>query len=121
MRSFTIAIILLCCTVNIVLAADSLSSKSTVAIMDFKNNGQKDFDYLQSALPSMLATTFASSEKLQIVEREQLEKIIAEMKVGMTGLIDPKQAVQIGKMAGANMVVLGSFANLGTAIRIDVT
>lgn len=120
MRKIIIGIVLVTCFANIMFAADTLSNKNIIAIMDFKNSGAKEYDNLQSSLPNMLATTFASSEKIQVVERSQIEKIVSEMKVGLSGLIDAEQAAKIGKMAGAKMVVLGTYTNLGSSIRIDV-
>lgn len=94
-------------------------AQNRVAIMDFRNNGSPDYNYLESGIASMLGTTLATSEKIQVVERGQLEKILREMNLGMSGLIDPQTAARVGNMAGARLVVIGSFINLGSAIRID--
>jgi TolB-like protein len=120
MRTLVIVSLLaLSCVTARATTADSTATRNVVAIMDFKNNGHKDYDYLKSSLSSMLATTFALSNRIQVVERSQLKKIVSEMKIGMSGLVDAKQAAHVGKVAGANMVVLGSFTNLGAAIRVD--
>ena len=120
MRTLIVASMLALGYINAAAAtADSTAPRNVVAIMDFKNNGHKDYNYLQSSLSSMLATTFALSNRIQVVERSQLEKIVSEMKIGMSGLVDAKQAAHVGRVAGANMVVLGSFTNLGTSIRVD--
>jgi TolB-like protein len=120
MRSLAIvSLLVLSCINAVAMTADSMVNRNVVAIMDFKNNGHKDYNYLQSSLSSMLATTFARSNRIQVVERAQLEKIVSEMKIGMSGLVDAKQAAHVGKVAGATMVVLGSFTNLGASIRVD--
>ena len=41
-----------------------------------------------------------------VVERDQLDKIIAEQNLGMTGLIDESTVVEAGKLLGANYVVI---------------
>ena len=45
-----------------------------------------------------------------VVERTEIEKLIKEQKLGASGFVDPDQAVTIGKMAGADSIVIGSGA-----------
>ncbi|MBL8032206.1 MAG: hypothetical protein JNJ69_00785 [Leptospiraceae bacterium] len=45
-----------------------------------------------------------------VVERTEIERLIKEQKLGASGLIDPNQAVAIGKLAGADSIVIGSGA-----------
>lgn len=45
-----------------------------------------------------------------VVERTELERLVKEQKLSMSGLIDPNQAVAIGKLAGADSIVMGSGA-----------
>lgn len=46
----------------------------------------------------MLSTTLASSRQIRVAERDQLDKILEEMQLGMTGLLDPSTAAQVGKI-----------------------
>jgi TolB-like protein len=87
--------------------------------MSFANNGSEEYDYLQNGIAQILTTTLAKSEQIQIVERNQLEKITNELALGMSGLLDAESAAKVGKVAGANYMVIGSFINLGKAIRLD--
>lgn len=96
-----------------------LSGQSRLAVMNFKNNGAIQYNYLESGIANMLSTTLASSREIRVVERVQLDKILEEMQLGLTGLVDPSTAAQVGKIAGAQYVVIGSFINLGRALRID--
>lgn len=90
-----------------------------LAVLNFKNNGALQYNYLESGIANMLSTTLAGSRQIRLVERVQLDKILNELQLGMTGLIDPATAAQVGKIAGAQYVVIGSFINLGRAIRMD--
>lgn len=94
-------------------------AKFRVAIMNFRNDGAPQFNYLQSGIGSMLGTTMGFSHELLISERGQLDRILEEMKLGMAGLVDPSTAARIGKIAGVEYVVIGSYINLGHAIRLD--
>jgi hypothetical protein len=63
--------------------------------------------------------------RFSLVNRENLLQIIDELKFQQSGLVDEKQAVQLGKVMAANQVVTGRFGSLGgsyilQAKRIDV-
>jgi hypothetical protein len=81
--------------------------------------------------PAALILTEALREELfrlkqyTLVNRENLQKILEEMALQQTGLIDEKQAVKTGKGLAASQVVTGSLGLLGKtyvlqAKRIDV-
>jgi Curli production assembly/transport component CsgG len=60
-----------------------------------------------------------------LVDREDLEKVLQEMALQQTGLIDEKQAVKTGKVLAANQVITGRLGLLGKthifqAKRVDV-
>jgi hypothetical protein len=51
--------------------------------------------------------------RFQLVNRENLGKVLQEIELGMSGLVDEKQAVQIGKGLAAGEVVTGQLGALG--------
>ncbi len=60
-----------------------------------------------------------------LVNRENLVQVLKEIELQMTGLVDEKQAVKIGKGLAANQIVMGRYGALGkTAVlqakRVDV-
>jgi hypothetical protein len=52
------------------------------------------------------------------VERELLDKIMAEQKLSASGLVDPVTSVQVGKLLGARGIVAGTVTDLGENIEI---
>ena len=55
--------------------------------------------------------TFQKGVKTSIfsfVERSEMERIIKEQRLGMTGLIDDSQAAQVGKILGIDAIITGS-------------
>jgi TolB-like protein len=103
----------------LIFAAGETSARPRIGVMNFKNNGAPQYNYLEGGIADMLSTALAGSRQIRIVERVQLDKILEELQLGMSGLLDPSTAAQVGKIAGAQYVVIGSFINLGRAIRID--
>lgn len=59
---------------------------------------------------------FVKAGKMDVVEREALSKILKEQKLSMTGLIDEGSAVKVGKLLGADVIIIGR----GTALRKHV-
>ncbi len=43
-----------------------------------------------------------------VVERAQVDHLIKEQKLSVSGFINPKEAVAIGKLAGADTIVIGN-------------
>jgi len=49
-----------------------------------------------------------SRKGFSVIDRENIEKILKEQQLSMTGLIDEEEAVQVGKLSGAELVLIGS-------------
>ncbi|MBN2401219.1 MAG: hypothetical protein JXN64_02355 [Spirochaetes bacterium] len=50
---------------------------------------------------------FVKSQKIDVVEREALDKLIEEDKLSLTGIIDESKAARIGKKLGVDAMILG--------------
>jgi len=59
-------------------------------------------------LENSLVDVFVAMKRFDIVERAQLEKVIAEQQLSLTGMISDSAAVSIGKLLGTNYLILGS-------------
>jgi TolB-like protein len=66
-----------------------------------------------------MMTTFYGLNRFKLFERSQLEKILEEQKLGMTGILDASTAAEIGKGIGVDAIVLGSVTRSGSNIAID--
>src|SRR5579863_5519837 len=83
---------------------------TTVAILPFNNNSDDaSLDKMGTTLADMISAQMAASKGFKLVERQRLDAIMKEQKLGMTGAVDTATAVQIGKIAGANVIAFGSF------------
>jgi TolB-like protein len=90
-----------------------------VAVMDFTNAAGQELAHLGKGLQSMLITDLTAVEGFELVERERLGDIRAELELGQSELIDKKTAVRIGKLAGATHLIVGSYTVAGARMRID--
>jgi TolB-like protein len=54
-----------------------------------------------------------------LVERGQLDKVLAELKIQDTALIDPATAAKIGKLSGADLMLLGEITDSDSLVVIN--
>jgi len=110
-----IFIFLLCCATNIF-----PQNKMVIAVLDFQNNaGNRDFDYLEQAIPEMLITNLMASEKIKLVERTRIQHILEEHKLTLSGVIAENTIIQLGELIGASYLLYGSVFKFEETIRLD--
>jgi len=94
--------------------------KFKIAVMKFKslNPGEKNTS-LGSMIAEMFTTEVVNNNSFKIVEREQLNKILGELKIGQSGVLDTTDAQELGKILGAGAIITGSVMKMGDSLRID--
>jgi curli biogenesis system outer membrane secretion channel CsgG len=95
-------------------------NKPRVAILEFKNKASHYswnwYDAGRGA-QDMLVTELVKSGKYRVIEREQLAAIMREKNLSLSGDIDPRTAVKIGKMLGVEYLIAGAVTELGVTDR----
>ena len=99
-------------------------TRRTIAVMYFQNNAllnKEGMAPLEKGLTDMLITELTKISALKVVERSQLEQLMKEMGLGASGAIDPSTAQNMGKLLGAETLLLGAFATdmSGKKMRLD--
>lgn len=61
----------------------------------------------------LLFAFLADSEQLAFVDRAELTKVLAEHELNLSGMVAPGQAVQVGNLTGARLLVSGSVMEVG--------
>ncbi len=104
-------------------ASSETSVQKTIAVLYFQNNSIADRDKmepLRKGLADMLITELSKIQALKVIERNQLQQMIEEMKLGQSGMVDEKTAQQVGRLLGAQTLLLGSYVVMfGGKMRID--
>src|SRR5213076_2519612 len=95
-----------------------------IAVMPFDNGGsygqgKEDFDALQKGIAGMLISELAQNPAARVVEREDIEKLLAEQSLGASGKVTPETAAKIGKLVGARYVIVGTFIDFYGDFRLD--
>lgn len=92
----------------------------TIAISYFDNSsGDAKYNALSKGIADMLITDLSKVKGVTIVEREKLEKLIQEIKLGQSKYFDQATAQKLGKGLGAQNILTGSFYVLDNIIRLD--
>ena len=79
----------------------------------------EDFEALRVGLQQILMTELARNPALRVVERSQLNALIAEQDLGAAGRVDPETAARVGRIVGAKFMVLGGFVDWFGDFRLD--
>lgn len=89
-----------------------------IAVLPFQTKGL-GVEISDINIVEQIMTTFYNLNRFKLFERTQLEKILEEQKLGMTGILDASTAAKIGKGIGVDAIVLGSVTRAGRNIAID--
>lgn len=63
------------------------------------------------AMLDLLTVELMQKAGIELVERAQIDQIMAEYSLTLEQMVDPRKAVQIGKMSGADVTIVGKAAN----------
>lgn len=95
-----------------------VGERLSIAILPFSSKGIGNA-FGEIDLLDKLITGFVNVQRFKIIERAQLEKILAEQKLGLSGVVDASTAAQIGKGIGVDAVMTGSVTVGQNAVSID--
>ncbi len=92
-----------------------------IAVLPFKNAtaAAKRDDY-GSAVADMITTALVQSKKFNVIERENIEKILKEQELWLSGIVDSGTTKKIGQITGVGFLVVGSVSKLGNYIEMDL-
>lgn len=93
------------------------SPKMVMAVLDFEGN-EKLAGKVDVKLSDMLSTSLVKSQRFEMVERDKIDRVLKEQNFQMSGMVDESQAIEAGKLLGAEAVVFGSITSV-TQTKID--
>lgn len=87
--------------------------KRRIGIVSFENKAPYAQARIGNTATDILITELVKSGKFIVVERDKMDRILDEQKLGQTGAIDPATAAKVGKVLGLNAIVTGSISQFG--------
>lgn len=101
------------------LAPDAHAAAGTVAVLYFQNMGNPELEPLKVGLTQMLTTDLVGAGGVKVVERTELQSVLDELKLGHSAVVDKDTSAKLGKLLGAEYLVLGSYFSLAGTLRVD--
>lgn len=98
---------------------DSVSGRTTIAILDFKADTEKLGSYIKDKLTSDIMEK-DRNKKVKIVSRDELGKLEKETDFQYSGYVDDTTAVSLCAKLGAEALVVGKIEELGDEFTLTV-
>jgi len=95
---------------------DNIPAGSKIVILNIESNSSNLSEYI---IDELIANAI-NDKKFSVVDRRQLETIQAEQKFQMSGAVDDKDALAIGKFFGAQTIISGAMRDIGGRYRLII-
>ncbi len=94
--------------------------KTKVAVLDFQlqGDGFQTTD-MGSIVAEWLITALVKEGRFDVVERRLLQKLVTEQKLALTGLVDARGAVKLGKVLGVKIIISGSVMKFQNILEVN--
>ena len=99
------------------------SETKTVAVFPFEMNSSQDLGFLQNGLFSMLSSRLSNAGKVDVLDRETVDKALADAKAGgiVKGAFNESSARNLGAKMGVDYILFGSLTHYGESISLDAS
>jgi len=82
-----------------------------LAVIPFEGRGDAK-EFVDEVTEKMI-TKLVNLRRFKVIERSALDKIMKEQKFQSSGIVDDKTAVQLGKISGADAMIIGNISFVG--------
>ncbi|MFQ5706276.1 MAG: CsgG/HfaB family protein [bacterium] len=94
------------------------SLKKRVAVYVFEDKTDRSFRWWNNksvgdGISEMITTELVKTGHFQVIERQELDRILEEQNLGATGIVTPQSAAQVGKVLGVELAVMGAVTEFG--------
>lgn len=94
-------------------------ARRVVAVTSFANlNKDPAQDWLSTGIGETLTVKLGQVPSITVVERMRLADAMKELKLQDTAVVDPTTAAKVGKVVGAQTMVLGAIQKVGDQLRL---
>lgn len=92
----------------------------TVAVIEFSElRGKALIPSAQGRrLAEQITTELVKNDEIKVVERTQLDKVMGELELGASGMVEESSAKAIGKLLGVEAIITGTVIKLGPETEI---
>jgi tetratricopeptide (TPR) repeat protein/TolB-like protein len=94
------------------------SGKIRVAVMDFQDLEGK-VTGLGRFIAEELTTRLFETKQFEVIERQLLDKVLQELKLGASGFVDADSAQELGKILGVSAIISGTITDLSDNVKVN--
>jgi hypothetical protein len=94
-----------------------VGSRLAIAVLPFDAKG--DAQKIMLSVADKLVTQLVNLRRFKVMERAALEKVLKEQKLQTSGVVDEKTAVNVGKIAGADAIIIGDINVVGGFAKVS--
>jgi TolB-like protein len=116
-HSVLTGLVLLALSCPALAAADKAPPVYPVALLPFQERGTEVKGF-GGKVTDLLFAGLVANPDLFLVEREDLQKVLDELKLSRTGLIRSEQATAVGQLTGAKILVTGSVIQVDKSVYV---
>ena len=99
-----------------ILASPALAAKKRIAVVDLEDKSQgqhSGWRNVGSGMADMLTTGLVKCGKFNVMERQELQRVFEEQKLGASGAVTAQTAAKVGQLLGVQYLVIGSVTEFG--------
>ncbi len=100
----TIGLVLSTVLVGRVWSQDKAEQSVPIAILGVQEKGQ-NVEGLGAKISALLYAELSTHPDMVLVEREELDKVLKEAQLSLSGLVDPATATRVGNLTGAKILL----------------
>ena len=93
--------------------------KPKAAVLTFNTSKELEKQRIGFAVSEMLSHNLAGKGAFTLLERTDLNRVFEELKLSMSGVTDQAEAIKAGKVASADILVMGSVEKFGATYHIN--
>lgn len=94
-----------------------MKDRINIGIKEFANATQQPD--LEKTITEIFITAFSKAGAFNVMERQQLEKILNEFELSQSGIIDTSTSKEIGRLTGVEVIITGTVSQMGNNQRVD--
>lgn len=97
--------------------ANASLRNSPLAVLHFEDRGTDDASF-GPRIAEIVFSSLATHDHLTLVDRNELKQTLDEQELNLSGLVRPDEAIRIGQLTGAKLLVTGAVSQLDDSIYI---
>ena len=98
--------------------ADSIGSLAIIPLEDISQSAKSAS--IGMTVTEYINSRMAENKSIKVVERSMIDKVLQELNLNMTGLIDAENAKEAGKMIAADAILCGTVTEIGIYFDINL-